>query len=203
MKKNVYFVFIALSFAFLAVAPGRLAYGIPLIVELNLLLAGAGAFNSLVRKLDLGGLEEILSLACVFFLATLFKQALVFYSSVIALSLSFLVYLPAASVFLLGSVFSKPAPTTAQNLSLSLKASAFAFFFFLVRDVLGYGAISLPAPGGIAEAFLFDSYKTSFLSFFATIPGALLLLVLCMAVLLTAQSRMNVFEKSGAVDDNN
>ena len=79
----------------------------------------------------------------------------------------------------------------------------FALLFFLLRDILGYGTLSLPVPNGIKETYLFNSYDTAFLSFFATIPGALLLLVLCMSFLLTVQLKMNAIEKAGVADENN
>ena len=202
MKKNLYFVFIAASFALLAAAPGRLAYGLPLIIELNLLASGAAAFNSLAKKLELDALQEILSLAFIVFLAALFKQALILFSPVLALVLGFAIYLPAASAFLLGSVFSSPAPSLSEQAKGAARFSAFALFFFLLRDVLGYGAISLPSPNGIKEAVLFDIQSAPPLSFFATIPGAILILALCMALLLAAQSRFNALEKSEAADEN-
>lgn len=203
MKKNLYFIFIAASFALLASAPGRLAYGLPLIIELNLILAAATAFNNFVKKIDLGGLEEIASLSFIIFLAVLFKQILVLYSPVIALTLSFTIFIPAASAFLIGCVYSSQPNSVSKNAGLCAWFSAFAVLFFLLRDVLGYGTISLPSRNEIKEAVLFNSYNTSFLSFFATIPGALLMLVFFMSILLTLQNRMIVIEKSGACDDNN
>ena len=202
MKKNLYFIFIAASFALLAVTPGRLAYGIPLILELNLLLAGASAFNELTKKIDLGDLHEILTLAFIIFLAIFFKQLLILYSPVVALTLSFAVYLPAVSAFLLACVFSNQGNALAKNAGLGARFSAFAFLFFLLRDILGYGSISLPARNGIVEALLFDSYKTSFFSLFASAPGAVMLLAACMAFLLAVQKKMNAIEKSGTGDEN-
>ena len=120
-----------------------------------------------------------------------------------ALALSFTIYLPAVSAFLLGSVYSSQGDSTAKNAAVCAKFSVFALLFFFFRDVLGYGTISLPAPNAITEVYLFDSYKTSLLSFFATIPGALLILVFLMSVLLAAQSRMIVIEKSEADNENN
>jgi hypothetical protein len=201
VKKNLYFVFIAASFAFLAAAPGRLAYGLPLALEFFLLSVSATAFNSIAKKMALGALQEILSLAFIIFMAALYKQILILFSPVIALALSFLVYLPAASTFLLAQVFSSPAPSVSANARLSAKVGAFAFAFFFLRDVLGYGAISVPAPGGIKEAVLFNAYDTAFLSFFATIPGALLILIFCMSLILAAQTRFNILEKAGAVKE--
>ncbi len=203
MKKNLYFVFIAASFALLVSAPGRLAYGLPLIIELIALSAGASLFNSLAAKMNLGELQEILSLSFIVFAAILYKQILIFFSPVLALNLSFVIFLPAASAFLIGSVFSGQPASLSKNAALSAKFGAFAFVFFLLRDILGYGAISFPTPGGVEEIVLFDSYKTSFLSFFATIPGCLLIFAFCAAALLALQTRMNVLEKSGAMDENN
>lgn len=201
MKKNLYFVFIAASFALLAAAPGRLAYGLPLALELFLLSVSATAFNSLSNKMGLGALQETLSLAFIIFMAVLYKQILVLFSPVIALTLSFLVYIPAASAFLLAEVFSSPSPSVSDNARLSAKTGAFAILFFLLRDVLGYGTVTFPAPGSIKEAVLFNAYDTAFLSFFATIPGALLILIFCMSLLLAAQTRLNILEKAQAVEE--
>ena len=81
MKKNIYFIFIAASFALLAAAPGRLAYGLPLIIELNILMAAAKAFYSFAKKIDMGGLTEILTVSFVIFMTILFKQIKIFYNN--------------------------------------------------------------------------------------------------------------------------
>ncbi len=203
MKKNVYFVFIAASFALLAAAPGRLAYGLPLIIELDILFFATKAFYSFVKKIEMGSLAEILALAFIVFMTILFKQVLILFSPVIALTLSFCLYIPALSVFLLASVFQGQANADGVSFEPTLLFSAFALLFFLLRDVLGYGTISLPVSNGIKESYLFNSYDTAFLSFFATIPGSLLVLVLCMSFLLTAQIKMNAIEKAEGEHENN
>lgn len=203
MKRNLYFVFIAASLALLVSAPGRLAYGLPLVLELNLLAFGATAFNSIMKKVDLGPLRDILTLSFIIFLTILYRQFLALYSPVLALALSFTIYLPAASAFLLGCVYSEQANPVGKNASVCAKFSVFAAIFFLLRDILGYGTISLPARNAIREIVLFDSYKTSLLSFLATIPGALLIFVFLTSVLLTAQTRMIVIEKAEADNESN
>ena len=203
MKKNVYFVFIAASFALLAAAPGRLAYGLPLIIELDILFFATKAFYSFVKKIEMGSLAEILALAFIVFMTILFKQVLILFSPVIALTLSFCLYIPALSVFLLASVFQGQANADGASCEPTLLFSAFALLFFLLRDILGYGTISLPVSNGIKESYLFNSYDTAFLSFFATIPGSLLVLVLCMSFLLTAQIKMNAIEKAEGEHENN
>ena len=203
MKKNLYFVFIAASFALLSAVPGRLAYGLPLIIELNLLMAASRAFYSFVKKFDMGNLSDILAVSFIVFMTILFKQFLILFSPVIALTLSFCLYIPALSVFLLASVFQNQQNSTASFFETMVWFSVFALLFFLLRDILGYGTLSLPIPNGIKESYLFNSYDTAFLSFFATIPGALLVLLLCMSFLLTVQLKMNAIEKAGLADENN
>ncbi|MCR5045548.1 MAG: hypothetical protein K6A42_03100 [Treponema sp.] len=203
MKKNLYFIFIAASFALLAAAPGRLAYGLPLIIELNLLVVASTTFNSLAKKFDLGYLHEILTLAFIIFLVILYRQILILYSPVVALTLSFALFLPAASAYLLGSVYSSQTNSISQNASSCGLFSIFALFFFMFRDIAGFGTLSLPIPNGIKEIVLFDARKTHFLSFFATIPGALLIFVFFMSLLLTIQNRISVIEKSEENDGNN
>ncbi len=203
MKKNLYFVFIAASFALLIAAPGRLAYGLPLIVELNILMAATRAFYSFVKKFDMGGVTDILAVSFIVFLTASFKQLLILFSPVIALTLSFCIYIPALSVFLLASVFQAQGGGEKIGFESTFWFSVFALVFFLLRDILGYGTLSLPVPNGIKESYLFNSYDTAFLSFFATIPGALLVLLLCMSFLLTVQLKMNTIEKAGVADEDN
>ncbi|MDE7292450.1 MAG: hypothetical protein K2N58_10455 [Treponemataceae bacterium] len=203
MNKSLYFMFTAASFALLVCAPGRLAYGIILIVEMNLLAVSASAFHSFMKRFDLGDLQDILTLAVIVSATILYRQIVILFSPVIALNLGFVMYMPAVSVFLLGNVFGNEPLPPLDFLMQSLKFSAFALAFFLLRDILGYGTISFPAPWGIKEAYLFNSYSTSFLAFFASIPGSLLLTIFCMAGLLCVQYKMNIIEKSGEEDGDN
>ena len=203
MKKNLYFVFIAASFALLIAAPGRLAYGFPLILELNILMAATSAFSAIIKKFEMGTLSDILTVSFILFMTILFKQILIFFSPVIALTLSFCVYIPALSVFLLANVFQEKPNANAGNVETTFWFSIFSLLFFLLRDILGYGTVSIPLPNGIKESYLFNSYDTAFLSFFATIPGALLVLLLCMSFLLTVQIKMNTIEKAGLQNENN
>ncbi|MDE6067718.1 MAG: hypothetical protein K2F89_02025, partial [Treponemataceae bacterium] len=126
----------------------------------------------------------------------LFRQILILFSPVIALTLGFVIFLPPVSVFLFGNVFAERTPYPSDALRQSLVFSAFALVFFFLRDLLGFGTISFPMPNGIGEARFFDSRSTAFCSLFASVPGALLLVVLCMAALLTVQRKMNIIEKS-------
>ncbi len=130
MNKSLYFMFTAASFALLVCAPGRLAYGIILIIEMNLLAISASAFHSLMQDFDLGDLQDILTLAIIVSAAILYRQMVILFSPVIALNLGFVMYVPAASIFLLGNIFGKKALPPLDFLMQSLKFSAFALAFF-------------------------------------------------------------------------
>lgn len=196
MNKRIYFIFIAASFALLVSAPGRLAYGLVLIVEMNLLVLASASFAAFVRRFEFGNLRKVVMLSFVIFATVLFRQILILFSPVIALTLGFVIFLPPVSVFLFGNVFAERTPYPSDALRQSLVFSAFALVFFFLRELLGFGTISFPMPNGIGEARFFDSHSTAFCSLFASVPGALLLVVLCMAALLTVQRKMNIIEKS-------
>ena len=196
MNKRIYFIFIAASFALLVSAPGRLAYGLVLIVEMNLLVLASVSFAAFVRRFEFGNLRKVVMLLFVIFTTVLFRQILILFSPVIALTLGFVIFLPPVSVFHFGNVFAERTPYPSDALRQSLVFSAFALVFFFLRELLGFGTISFPMPNGIGEARFFDSRSTAFCSLFASVPGALLLVVLCMAALLTVQRKMNIIEKS-------
>lgn len=196
MNKRSYFIFIAASFALLVSSPGRLAYGLVLIIEMNLLVLASVAFANFMQRFEFGNLQNVVTLSFVVFATVLFRQILILFSPVVALTLGFVIFLPPVSVFLFGNIFAEKMPQPFDALRQSLFFSAFAFVFFFFRDLLGFGTISFPAWNGIVEARLFDSRSTAFCSLFASVPGALLLIVLCMAAFLTVQSKMNVIEKS-------
>lgn len=196
MNKRIYFIFIAASFALLVSAPGRLAYGLVLIVEMNLLVLASASFAAFVRRFEFGNLRKVVMLLFVIFATVLFRQILILFSPVIALTLGFVIFLPPVSVFLFGNVFAENTPIPSDALRQSLVFSAFALVFFFLRELLGFGTISFPMPNGIGEARFFDARSTAFCSLFASVPGALLLVVLCMAALLTVQRKMNIIEKS-------
>lgn len=203
MKKNLYFIFIAASFALLVASPGRLAYGIPLIIELLFLTAAGTVFNIFLQTTELESLNEIICVSVIIFLTVLYKQILIMFSPVIALTLSFVIYIPAVSAFLLSMVFSEQAEPFQKNMKTAGIFAVFALLFFFLRDILGYGTLTFPARNSIAEKYIFDSEASAFLSFFAAIPGALLLLIFCMVLLLTVQIKMNIIERAGGLNADN
>ncbi len=181
MKKNDLFTYLLLSLSILVFSPGRLAYGLVLILEYNFILFFSIFLVKLISILNLAELKNICFCFSVIFLAVLFKLFTRLYSPMISFNLGILFYMPAISVILLENIYE-----TTEKLSVAkalqtvmpknLYFSLYALIFFILRDFFAYGSISLPCPFGVYNLFTIGNFKYSFVGvFFASIPGALCL----------------------------
>ncbi len=179
MKKNDLFTYLLLSLLILVFSPGRLAYGLVLVLEYNFILFFSILLAKLISILNLAELKNVCFCFSVIFLAVLFKLLTRLYSPMISFNLGILFYMPAISVILLGNIYE-----TTEKFSF-VKAlqivmfknfyfSVFALVFFILRDFFAYGSISLPCSPGVYNLFTLGNFKYSFVGvFFASIPGAL------------------------------
>lgn len=175
-KKSIY-VYIAATLAMLIPAPGRFACGIVLVLELNVLMLTGTLLKDLIKKLELQQVGTIMLLSMLIAVTMLIRQIIAFTIPEMAIQLGFIMYLPTVSSFFIGYMFGDPYSslrnTLAKNMKHSLLYSAFALVFFLVRDIAGFGTITLLTNHGVREIVLFNSGKIDALVFLATIPGAL------------------------------
>lgn len=180
MEKDVSFTFLLASFALLIPFPGRLAYGILLVILLNVQMLSVTFFRVLVELVHLDDLLSVLTAAMLICESIIFKQLLALYSPLMALTLSFVIYLPAVSSFIISRLKPVDAKTdcwseTKGNLRYSLSFSGIALAFFLVRDIVGYGTISLPGRNELVCITLLGNGDGAHVGvFLATIPGAVL-----------------------------
>ena len=201
MEKRQLDIFFPLSLATLIPVPGRFAFAVTLIVLLYFLVAASLLFKRLVLDFfdeDSRSLVMALVLIC---LCVLFRQILILYSPVTALVLGLSIFMPALTSFILGNLWSSEQANFLIQLKNELKNctrfSLFTAAFFLLRDVLGYGTFSLPSPSGLWEVRLFSLSSSSVpLSFFASIPGAIVLLFLCFSVFRTILHRAQIASTS-------
>ncbi len=205
MTRKAVSLYMATTCAMVVAVPGRLGNGIVIAVELCFLMCAGTLFRSLLKMLRLRQLK--VASMCTFIVActVFFREVLSLMMPETALQLSFALYLPAISTFSSVFLFDE------RNLSLSeelknnmVPASVFSAYIVLLslaRDVLGYGTLTLPFPGGMIELVLFDSGRITWLSFLATIPGALVVSALIMALYLTLEKRIGIIEKAGLEND--
>jgi hypothetical protein len=175
-KKSIY-VYIAATLAMLIPAPGRFACGIILVLELNVLMLTGTLLKELINKLELQQVGTVMLLSMLIAVTMLIRQIIAFTIPEMAIQLGFIMYLPTVSSFFIGYMFGAPysslRSSLTKNMKHSLLYSAFALIFFLLRDIAGFGTITLLTNHGVREIVLFNSGKIDALVFFATIPGAL------------------------------
>lgn len=168
--------------------PGRFAVGLVLMVESLLLALFTSLFISLLDTLEVKPIKE--SCICLFIITfvILYKQILAIFAPLLALQLSFVLFLPAVSTFSTAFLIDDKSRTIFTRL-LSvipphLVFGVYTILFCAVRDILGFGTITFLTFSGFREIVLFDS---AVLSFLATIPGALMLSALILATFLVIE----------------
>ena len=202
MKQKKSFMYIASFLALTIPAPGRFVFGLTIILELFLLEILGILLNSLVTKLKF---EEIRTYFVMFFMIAitiLYRQILIFSYTEIALTLGFILYLPPVSVFLTHTIFSDLEEPLAKklksNLLNTLIFSLFILIFFLFRDISGYGTFTFFGENHrIFEKIIFNPDKVGIFSFFATIPGALVLTGLTISLFFFLRNKYRIISSRG------
>ena len=180
-----FLIYIGTTLAIVLPFPGRIAYGIFALLHFNvsvvLLTLMFYAINLLnVKFLRLGSCSlELVALTI------LYKQLLVIFCPVAALTIGFSFYLPAVSAVVI-TIFNLRIKNSIKEscldkLKKSLSISAFCFIIFVLRDILGFGTITLPNWQSLLVIKIPEIpflAGNSFMSFFATIPGCMVLTVL-------------------------
>ncbi len=202
MKQKKSFMYIA-SFLALTIAPtGRFVFGLTLIIELVLLEILGILINSLVTKLKF---EQIRTYFVMFFMiaiTVLYRQILVLTYTEIALILGFYLYFPPVSVFLTHTLFTENEESLEirlkNNLLQTLVFSVIILLFYLFRDIAGYGTFTFFGKNHrIFEKVLFNPDKVGIFTFFATIPGALVLTGLIIYLFLFLKNKFRIISSKG------
>ncbi|MCR5762923.1 MAG: hypothetical protein K6G00_06010 [Treponema sp.] len=203
MKQNTLSVYLMASLAMLVPFPGRLAYGIILIVFMYASMFFMTLFQNLIYKLSLESLLSVLTAVFLISESIFFKQLVVMYSPLMALTIGFVIYIPAVSSFFIMRLYRPNKPSVYADLAQNIRyCGGFSFFsicIFLFRDLFGYGTITLPSRTGIAQLVIFhSSEKVSLGTFWASTPGAVLLCGFILYIISYADQNMKL---AGAMTD--
>lgn len=206
MNKQGTYTYIAASLAFLVPFPGRFVYGIVFVLELLFLMLIGTCVSSVASKIRLGEIKNVLCLVALTAFSILFKHILILTQTEIAMTLGFLLFIPTVSSFIIGYLYNKQEETLLQRLKYNMRStvtfSIFALFFFLFRDVFGYGTFTFFGKNHIIfEKVLFDSDRISVLSFFASMPGALLLVAVILFIELTVSKKLDIVGKTHIIEN--
>ncbi|MBQ0165981.1 MAG: hypothetical protein KBT02_02590 [Treponema sp.] len=186
MKKKVALLYISAFLSVVIPVPARVAYGIIMLLIMNIVMFLGTTAKFLIRKLDIEELEPVCLLVFLYSITILCKQLLIMYSPLTALTLSFDLYLIPISSFILGYILTdkemNPKMLYKKNMSASGIFTGFALIFYIIREMLAFGSISLPVKKGIHVIKILSSQISDYTFFFATIPGAFVILSVLVAI---------------------
>lgn len=180
MKKNNLYIFITAYLALLIITPGRFVYGIIVMLELFLLVMTGTLTLSLIKKIKMEEITSLILMTVLISFTILYRQILVITFTEIALTLTYVLYFPTLSVFLLNNLILHQDKTLrvriVKNLRSSITFTVLGLLFFLFRDIAGYGTITFFGKNhNIYEKLIFKSDGSGVFAFVASIPGALIL----------------------------
>lgn len=152
----------------------RFGYGLVLCAAFIWIFLAGLLFREVVRKINAGEAGPYIELVCIGAAATLFNLVFQWLFPVLFLSLGFYVYLTAFSFILLVSVDFGSLKTRSFNPVLPFIPLLLAFS--AIRELLGYGTLSIPARTGLTEITVLPSFSLYGIGFWGTAGGAFILL---------------------------
>jgi len=203
MKNKSTYVYISAFLALLIPTPGRFVFGFTLMIELILLTCVGLLINALVNKLNLQNIRTVVFLTTMVGFSILYRQIFIIWQTELALTLGYIIYLPAVSLFTIGLLFKDNDKTMAERAkNCFTNVSSFCLIgiiLFLFRDIAGYGTFTFyGANHQIYEKVLFGGNDTGIFTFFASIPGALTLTGVGLYVHTMMKKKFQILEKGEA-----
>ncbi len=180
INSNKVYIYLAAALAILLPVPGRIAYGIIILIHFNLLVFFTVLISHGIRKLSFSQFQPGILAVEIIALTILFKQIVTIICPVASLTLGLSMYFPAVSsvviTVLLSTNFDHLKPDLIEKMKYTLYISAGCIAVFIIRDIIGFGTITLPAWQDIYVITLPVIFKKISLgAFIATIPGCLII----------------------------
>jgi Na+-transporting NADH:ubiquinone oxidoreductase subunit NqrD len=190
--------------AVLVPVPGRLAYGIITILLLIWVMTVGSLLKIVIQRLRLEDFEQITTVAVLAALVVIFRQFLTLFSPVISLTMSFSVYIIGFSSVVIGGLFSSFGEDTPVSLSRLLHRNIKTVLnlippmlaFYALRDILGYGTLTLPATSHLLEWKIMHIADADGIGFWGTAGGAFILLGIYLGIYLFCTRKLRIAERS-------
>ena len=195
-SKKIYF-YIATNLAFLIPVPGRFAYAVIMALLFNLQMATVTLFFHAIHRLHLANMQNALLSRLIISLCIFYKQLLIIFCPVVALTLGFCIYLPMLASVIMDFFFLDYEQGGKAHLLENIKKSGimsiFMLVFFSIRDVFGYGTFTLPGWKRLVVFHLpYNPESTSSSVFLATIPGSLVLIALLLTTYIFLRKKLRI-----------
>lgn len=202
MKNKTVFFYIAAALSIIIPSPGRLGFGIILVLEMFFLVFFGTLLNSLIKHLRIEEFTNLLMFVTLFTLVIIFQQLLSLYSPIFTLTLGFSVYLTALSSMIAG-FFASPKVLESSlsfRLSKNMKSttlfSIVALLFYTVRDIFSFGTITLPGRLGLIEFKIIESLPFNDSFFWNSIPFALIMLAIFTAAATLINRKLEIIRRT-------
>ncbi|MBQ0052580.1 MAG: hypothetical protein KBT11_11055 [Treponema sp.] len=198
--KEIYY-YIASSLAMLVPVPGRFAYGIFVIVLFNIQMVLISMLVHGIEKLNLSVLKNAIISLTLIAITILYKQILTLICPIAALTLGFCIYLPALTSAVIEFFFSDYEKGMKKHLAVTLKKSsklsACVLVYYLLRDLIGYGTLTLPSWKTLFVLHLpYNPESTQASMFMATIPGSLVFIAILLTFYIIYRKKMEIYRNS-------
>lgn len=201
MTKKAISVYMAATCAIGIICPGRFVCGFIIAFEIIFLMVTGDLFRALLKTLKLEKMNQSLLLVFVVYLTIMMKEILKFIMPMMALQMGFLLFLPAISTFTTVFLLEENNNSLSENLRSDFPAAflfaAYILLITIIRDIFGYGTFTLPKLGSPLEFVIFNPISVSSMTFLATIPGALVLTSLLLALFLFLENKIHILQKVG------
>lgn len=203
MRMNKTQIYIAAYLAILIPTPGRFVYGLTIMLEILLLAAVGLLMNALIKQLKMEKLRTAILITTMVAFSIFYRQLFTIFQTELSLTLGYIFYLPAVSLFTIGLLYEDKDKTIIERAGLLFtKVAIFCIsglFFFLFRDIAGFGTFTFYGPNHqIFEKVLFNPETVGIFTFFASIPGALILSGLALFVNILVRQQLDILEKGEA-----
>lgn len=202
MKDRAVYFYLAAVLTVVVPVPGRLAFGLLMVALFNVQVMTGVLTGHLTERLHLDDLKNVIVSAELVAVTILFKQLVIFVCPVAALTLGFSFYLPALASAIIEFSYKDGAPTLAADIKEKAMRnavfSAVALGIYLVRDIVGFGTVTLPAWRRIFAAHVpLAAQTTAAGAFVATIPGAFVLVAVLLALYLLVTGQFAALRRAG------
>ena len=202
MKDRTIYFYLAAVLTVVVPVPGRLAFGLLMVVAFNVQVLTGVLVGHLTERLHLDDLKNVIVSVELVAVTILFKQLVIFFCPVAALTLGFSFYLPALASAIIEFSYKYAVPSLAADMKekalRNAVFSAVALGIYLVRDIVGFGTVTFPVWRRIATAHVpFGASATAAGAFFATIPGAFVLVAVLLALYLLVTGQFAALRRAG------
>ncbi len=195
-RKTIYF-YIAANLAMLIPVPGRLAYAIILLLLFNIQMLASTMLFHAIHRMNLANMRNALLALTIIALGVFYKQLVIIFCPVAALTLSYCIFLPTLASVIIEFFFLSYEHGVKTHLMSNMKKSffmsIFALLFFLVRDIIGYATITFPGWKTLVVIHLpYNPQSTGLGVFFATVPGSLCFMSVLLAAYIFVAKKISI-----------